>query len=137
MSIDSLPEQTGSTLTPAVRVFLTGGVHQADEAVGAAERHLAELDKEKAAAEKHLEDMVRSRDQLLALVGTAESPEPGERSLPTQVCHCARIAVVDPVHGPVHEVNGTHLPALEACQMPPLGVLFGPGRVAGGESPVA
>ncbi|TMR90531.1 hypothetical protein [Nonomuraea basaltis] len=153
MSIDTLPEQTGGTpdtptYTSAVRVYLTNGVRHAVEAVEAAERHLAdihtrraavelELDKERAAAEKHLEDMVRSRDQLLALVGKDEAREPGEQELPTHVCHCARIAVVDPVLGPVHEVNGTRLPAMEACKMPSLGFLGVPGRVAGGEGSVA
>ncbi|WP_188197291.1 hypothetical protein [Nonomuraea sp. SYSU D8015] len=146
MSIDTLPEQTGTTdtYTPAVRNFLTQGLQQVDGAIAGAERHIAdldarriavelELDKERAAAEKHLADLVRSRDQLLALVGKDESRESDEESRPTLVCHCARIAVVDPVLGPVHEVNGTHLPAMEACQMPPLGFLGVQGRAAGGE----
>lgn len=157
MSIDTLPEQTSTpdSFTAAVRVFLTSGVHQVDDAIGAAERHIADLDTrqadldarhaaatlelniERVAADKHLAELVRSREQLLGIVGKDDSREQGEPSLPTHVCGCGRIAVVDPVLGPVHQGDGTHLPAMGACQMPPLGFLPAPGRPAGGEAPGA
>ncbi|TYB71172.1 hypothetical protein FXF51_01680 [Nonomuraea sp. PA05] len=150
MSIDALPEETGTPAlyTPAVRNFLTQGLQQVNDAITGAERHLADLDtrreavhaeiaEQQAAAQRHLAGLHQSREQLLALVGKNESRDPGsEESRPTLVCSCARLAVLDPVHGAVHEVNGTRLPAMEACQMPPLGFLGLPGRVAGGEGPI-
>ncbi|MGR6921214.1 hypothetical protein ACU635_43820 [[Actinomadura] parvosata] len=150
MSIDTLPEETGTpaAYTPAVRHFLAQGLQQVNNAIIGAERHLAdlnarreavhrEIDEQQAAAELHLATLCQSREQLLALVRKDESPEPSSGDArPTLVCSCARLAVVDPVHGPVHEVNGTRLPALEACQMPPLGFLGTPGRAAGGEGPI-
>ncbi|SEU46391.1 hypothetical protein [Nonomuraea wenchangensis] len=157
MSIDSLPEadQTGqasvSAMTPAVRTYLANGVQQVNDTIAGAKRHLDELgtrrvqlDAQKAAAEleldqetdaarEHLAALEASRAQLLALLGNAEG---SENELPTQVCFCGRIAVLDPVRGPVHVGDTTHLPAMEKCTMPPLGSLFTPGR-AGGEGPVA
>ncbi|MEW1845920.1 hypothetical protein AB0392_48900 [Nonomuraea angiospora] len=143
MSIDTLPEQTSQagtsdTYTPAVRNFLAQGIEQVDSAIAATERRIADLGVETTTAKQQLADLILSREQLLALVGKDESRESGEQqSRPTQVCVCGRIAVVHEVLGPVHEEDGTHLPALEACQMPPLGVLAVPGRLAGAEGPVA
>jgi hypothetical protein len=150
MSIDTLPEETSTPApyTPAVRSFLVQGLQQVNDAISGAERHLAdldtrrevvhkEIDEQQAAAELHLAGLRQSRDQLLALVGKDEARDPGgEESRPTLVCSCARLAVVDPVHGAVHEVNGTRLPALDGCRMPPLGFLGMPSRVAGGEGPI-
>ncbi|MEV0236781.1 hypothetical protein [Nonomuraea sp. NPDC050786] len=139
MSIDTLSEQPGTldVTTPAVRSYLRQGVEQVDNSIAVAERHLTELDRRRADVdrqfaearadtEKHLAVLVASRAQLVAFLGGEEEmkADTGEEP-PTFVCACGRIAVVDKVRGPVHDANGTHVPAGELCTMPILGNLTG------------
>lgn len=133
MSIDTLPEQTSDDYTPDVRNYLAHGVQLVDERIDAEQQRIIDLEQQKVTAQQRLEELKLSRTQLLALVGKEHSREPGEQELPTQVCGCGRIAVIYPVLGPVHEVNGTHLPAMETCQMPPLGFPES-GRAGGPEA---
>ncbi|MCF6467339.1 hypothetical protein FAF44_02780 [Nonomuraea sp. MG754425] len=154
MSIDTLADHTEQprildATTPAVRSYLQQGIEQVSGSITVAEQRLNELDRRRADVdrqfaearadtEKHLAGLMASRTQLVAFLGGEEQMKAVTDEPPTFVCPCGRIAVVDQARGPVHDANGTHVPAGEECRMPILGDVTGLlNRAAGEEGPAA